>query len=251
MTFCLMAISTSNFYPRPPRGGRHSEMRNAGRGERISIHALREEGDSSGSSDTISVELFLSTPSARRATKSAIRFSWVISHFYPRPPRGGRLLRRQSERRCQADFYPRPPRGGRLELYRIMTTKLGISIHALREEGDFRISTSGRGALLISIHALREEGDAEPQEGAEDADYFYPRPPRGGRHLAGFLADFAAKFLSTPSARRATGAARHPATVPTYFYPRPPRGGRLGVQKVAVGHGGISIHALREEGDGA
>ena len=34
------------------------------------------------------------------------------------------------------------------------------------------------------------------------------------------------KFLSTPSSRRATGAARHHATVPTYFYPRPPRGGR-------------------------
>ena len=36
------------------------------------------------------------------------------------------------------------------------------------------------------------------------------------------------KFLSTPSSRRATGAARHHATVPTYFYPRPPRGGRQG-----------------------
>ena len=38
------------------------------------------------------------------------------------------------------------------------------------------------------------------------------------------------KFLSTPSSRRATGAARHHATVPTYFYPRPPRGGRHNIQ---------------------
>ena len=57
---------------------------------RISIHALREEGDS--------IEVL---PLAMEPTD-----------FYPRPPRGGRLL-------CgiliQHDvyFYPRPPRGGR------------------------------------------------------------------------------------------------------------------------------------------
>ena len=57
------------------------------------------------------------------------------------------------------------------------------------------------------------------------------------------------KFLSTPSSRRATGAARHHATVPTYFYPRPPRGGRPKTKFITFGVEGISIHALREEGD--
>ena len=56
--------------------------------------------------------------------------------------------------------------------------------------------------------------------------YFYPRPPRGGRH--DLYAPFGPGevFLSTPSARRAT---RWRRTEP--------------------GAGEISIHALREEGD--
>ena len=55
---------------------------------------------------------------------------------------------------------------------------------------------------------------------------FYPRPPRGGR-LAGGRDDRAAgKFLSTPSARRATADV-----------------------VLSEADGLISIHALREEGD--
>ena len=56
----------------------------------------------------------------------------------------------------------------------------------------------------ISIHALREEGD-EYQPYIERKNlYFYPRPPRGGRPgTEGDPLDLA-KFLSTPSARRAT-----------------------------------------------
>ena len=78
-----------------------------------------------------------------------------------------------------------------------------VYIHALREEGD------GSGYRLIideaiSIHALREEGDSWSL--MSDAVML--------------------KFLSTPSARRATAGA-----------------GKLGVNHE------ISIHALREEGD--
>ena len=36
---------------------------------------------------------------------------------------------------------------------------LGISIHALREEGDRRMKPGGALILVISNHALREEGD--------------------------------------------------------------------------------------------
>ena len=57
------------------------------------------------------------------------------------------------------------------------------------------------------------------------------------------------RFLSTPSARRATGKgapAQH--DIPN-FYPRPPRGGRrMNTSNVIIGLK-ISIHALREEGD--
>ena len=78
-------------------------------------------------------------------------------------------------------FYPRPPRGGRLVVAYCSDAGRGISIHALREEGDkaiffnliqfveFLSTPSARRATargyhnirqcVISIHALREEGD--------------------------------------------------------------------------------------------
>ena len=56
------------------------------------------------------------------------------------------------------NFYPRPPRGGRLLGACLCAGSDSISIHALREEGD-----EGQPAEIyfdgISIHALREEGD--------------------------------------------------------------------------------------------
>ncbi len=57
-------------------------------------------------------------------------------------------------------------------------------------------------------------------------EYFYPRPPRGGRRQDIFYDLQAEPFLSTPSARRAT----------VYLQNR-------------CFCLGISIHALREEGD--
>ena len=79
------------------------------------------------------------------------------------------------------------------------------------------------------------------------------------------------QFLSTPSARRATGKLRCGTVPAKYFYPRPPRGGRRrqALRRLYQDHfyprpprGGrpsgfntflraicISIHALREEGD--
>ena len=79
---------------------------------------------------------------------------------------------------------------------------------------------------VISIHALREEGDHLPDDEVSHALDFYPRPPRGGRHQQGLEKMWSRKFLSTPSARRATQD----------FTEAP--------QTLA-----ISIHALREEGD--
>ena len=124
-----------------------------------------------------------------------------------------------------------------------------ISIHALREEGDFIILTSravfsdfyprpprgGRPPGLfiyvsrtwISIHALREEGDAVNESGKLTAY----------------------KFLSTPSARRATPLMSTYRPSSFNFYPRPPRGGRRHISRCRWAVSFISIHALREEGD--
>ena len=56
----------------------------------------------------------------------------------------------------------------------------------------------------ISIHALREEGDWCTAAAPGKHRNFYPRPPRGGRLLRGYSGKTIFEFLSTPSARRAT-----------------------------------------------
>ena len=105
-------------------------------------------------------------------------------------------------------------------------------------------------------------------------DYFYPRPPRGGRLANNAITAISnAQCLSTPSARRATLTWIGFAGMPPNFYPRPPRGGRHSFSKnqavrpkflstpsarrATADQGDflcvilISIHALREEGDAA
>ena len=57
----------------------------------ISIHALREEGDALAAHAVAVRPIFLSTPSARRATCGRCCAGCRPVNFYPRPPRGGRL----------------------------------------------------------------------------------------------------------------------------------------------------------------
>ena len=78
-----------------------------------------------------------------------------------------------------------------------------ISIHALREEGDAEVQLS-LADRNISIHALREEGDCSMRLIRKLGSDFYPRPPRGGRPSSALVLLIAVRFLSTPSARRAT-----------------------------------------------
>ena len=80
---------------------------------------------------------------------------------------------------------------------------------------------------------------------------FYPRPPRGGRPASKRKFRDITKFLSTPSARRATGWEPQDLENLYNFYPRPPRGGRLLDYMGVPTKTAISIHALREEGDRA
>ena len=128
-------------------------------------------------------------------------------------------------------FYPRPPRGGRLRMLSRDSWQCQISIHALREEGDPKISDTTLGRDVISIHALREEGDPTADGVLLSSFDFYPRPPRGGRQLNFREASATCRFLSTPSARRATWQALLDRADPDDFYPRPPRGGRQQKQR--------------------
>ena len=169
----------ANFYPRPPRGGRPAPkdigkivifisihaLREEGDStlpcatlpKCISIHALREEGDGFWRAGLLLAKQFLSTPSARRAT-------W------------------------------------RLLWHNLSMT---ISIHALREEGDYN-DVLVESAANISIHALREEGDEELM--IEDAAKVEFLSTPSARRATGIRLGYKAtvKFLSTPSARRAT-----------------------------------------------
>ena len=147
----------------------------------ISTHALREEGDSCFLPLTITYTQFLSTPSARRATKisqSATCCSMISIH----------ALREE----------------GDLPAANLSAVSVSISIHALREEGDHVLAAFVKpfGLFLSTPSARRatigDEGDEYiivaflstpsarrattfPHDNAADCRHFYPRPPRGGR----------------------------------------------------------------------
>ena len=145
----------------------------------VYIHALREEGDLKNHDARLTAQQFLSTPSARRATGAGFPAQPGVENFYPRPPRGGRLLL------CvpagyMSGFLSTPSA-------RRATSKSRPSI----KPETFLSTPSARRATCvcehyysiggISIHALREEGDAMTARAALKRRYFYPRPPRGGR----------------------------------------------------------------------
>ena len=101
----------------------------------ISIHALREEGDSRAAYSGLSACIFLSTPSARRATRNGPISGKAHEHFYPRPPRGGRLLYPVASR-CPVIFLSTPSARRATAARWLSKAQRLISIHALREEGD-------------------------------------------------------------------------------------------------------------------
>ena len=129
----------------------------AGTPEKISIHALREEGDFPALDTRLPRPEFLSTPSARRATSGSLLRC-------PSRKISIHALREEGDQsdsvlsRYSTDFYPRPPRGGRPGNDGPVQRYLQISIHALREEGD-GTQVQAHSFSRISIHALREEGD--------------------------------------------------------------------------------------------
>ena len=82
---------STNFYPRPPRGGRLQFC------------------------NTLAFQtVFLPTPSARRATRSFVKITSPLE-FLPTPSARRATRAFETHRRPHGDFYPRPPRGGRPE----------------------------------------------------------------------------------------------------------------------------------------
>ena len=234
------------FYPRPPRGGRLCNAWSHGVAIGISIHALREEGDEpvfccyrrrqdfyprpprggrpchiEFSNDDI---LFLSTPSARRAT------ALVSCHTIP-PNISIHALREEGD-----------PLQGRHPHHQ------DISIHALREEGDFQVSDLAVFTFQFLSTPSARRATWNSMLGAIQDNIFLSTPSarRATKHLERRLR--ASKFLSTPSARRATGWSwKHMGTKKFLSTPS----ARRATAKFDEHNGNfeISIHALREEGD--
>ena len=124
---------------------------------RISIHALREEGDVSSDGQLTRPPIFLSTPSARRAT-TQVRGTEIRSEI------SIHALREEGDV-CFAHM-----------IFRLLV----ISIHALREEGDQCTFLNRRERQHFYPRPPR---GGRPIEGGQvvTMDDFYPRPPRGGR----------------------------------------------------------------------
>ena len=155
------------FYPRPPRGGRPGCYI-------ISLDDL----------------IFLSTPSARRATHDAfadIHGYWISIHalreegdmykglFSADIPISIHALREEGDWKwsasvpCQRHFYPRPPRGGRQQ----RGIERGVSVQFLSTPSARRATRATeqeQAHAPISIHALREEGDIPHAQGADRKD---------------------------------------------------------------------------------
>ena len=124
--------------------------------------------------------VFLSTPSARRATPPHTRHPAGRTYFYPRPPRGGQLIF-DILFRAAASISIHALREEGNVFAKVLTPRASpISIHALREEGN-QFSVDGVFFMVISIHALREEGNMVAALAHRPSMYFYPRPPRGGQ----------------------------------------------------------------------
>ena len=153
----MWMIATTDFNPRPPRGGRPDVQQGI-----YLIRNFNPRPPRGGRHCTVPRILqeyrFQSTPSARRATCADALQAGRCGYFNPRPPRGGR----QSQQPCLAhyvqfqstpsarratrggsgrpctlhNFNPRPPRGGRHGPAEADLRAEIISIHALREEGD-------------------------------------------------------------------------------------------------------------------
>ena len=151
----VSVLPAQNFYPRPPRGGRRSKARQS-LCHRYFYPRPPRGGRLLPGGQIVLFPLFLSTPSARRATFFR-NIGFLVGQFLSTP----------SARRA-TNTSPRfsPP-------------ILFLSTPSARRATDG--APPAPAVTLISIHALREEGDRLPLQRNTSRKDFYPRPPRGGR----------------------------------------------------------------------
>ena len=264
--------SPGDFYPRPPWGGRLGLPEKGQETIKISIHALRGEGDPEAATLILGLPEFLSTPSVGRATFRRQQRPERHNNFYPRPPWGGRppfavtapladnlFLSTPSVGRATTAFRKRgtiteflstPSVGRATSQHCANLLRFTISIHALRGEGDFVQSFMIHPTSKISIHALRGEGDkALPEVAAVLVISIHALRGEGDRRPGGHPQGCTHNFYPRPPWGGRLCILKM-STPPKNFYPRPPWGGRPAAFWPAFVPDEISIHALRGEGDG-
>ena len=188
------------FYPRPPGGGRLWCCNMRQTYCKISIHALRVEGDAG-----VSIRYY-----HRQISIHALRVEGDWARLY------NRCYLRISIHALRVE--------GDLPTYKAQLN-VSISIHALRVEGDvvpFDISLSKidfyprppGGGRLQNVRKIKRavvflstpsgwRATVYQQIGGDTPQHFYPRPPGGGRQKERLITDEV-----------------------SHFYPRPPGGGR-------------------------
>ena len=134
----LLAITgkMSDFYPRPPRGGRPASAR------------FRS-----------AMTVFLSTPSARRATE----VKYIDAHLddisiHALREEGDARMRSTSWRNTY--FYPRPPRGGRLQIRRLLGQRFRLFLSppsARRATAKTERKHPAFVSLYTSLHKLQRD----------------------------------------------------------------------------------------------
>ena len=192
-----------NFNPRPPWGGRLYSQLLGGKGAavfqstpsvgrathvilkmgshtKISIHALRGEGDDQKSKEAIKTNISIHALRGEGDRESNSETK-DISHFNPRPPWGGRQL--SNFLIFEKYLFQSTPSVGRATYYALVSDK----------------------TLHISIHALRGEGDKNKQSLKITPPKFQSTPSVGRATRAHAALDReSAQFQSTPSVGRAT-----------------------------------------------
>ena len=252
------------------RGGDDNLVGLYGRAILISIHALRGEDDSCRLCRVNVVNLFQSTPSVGRTTRSeSIRFA--VFHLFQSTPSVGRTTISQRNLFSSLGFQSTPSVGRTTIGSNVEYFPYIISIHALRGEDDdisgstrprirrFQSTPSvGRTtkttflamlAQKISIHALRGEDDLCLPNFQISPSFISIHALRGE--------DDAVKREPTChprdfNPRPPWGGRRYRSGtyfLPWDFNPRPPWGGRLNSRFIIPAIHAISIHALRGEDD--
>ena len=231
-----------NFYPRAPRGARLFKSIYCGIINYISIHVPREGHDPSAKMLMKMLMKFLSTCPARGTTALHVDVPALKNGFLSTCPARGTTHAARQRRQCQAisihvpreghdtsrsrasrrsstHFYPRAPRGARLP-----------RTQQFPPNWKFLSTCPARGttykplAIYInngtSIHVPREGHDVALAFLLAFWMYFYPRAPRGARHVAQKNQGFGELFLSTCPARGTTWFSRAYSGLMRYFYPR-------------------------------